>query len=183
MLSYKNNSQTVHTLLSLVLKHELKPVFDIDGVLLDATHRCKFDNGILDLEHYRKYSTPELINKDKNLPLLDLVHKFNQIGVSYDVCTARVMCEPNRQMIASRGINPVNLMCRDGDRDSRRDHVLKRDKLTGIYTDRELKNILLIDDVKGNIRTMAALGCWIAHIDYELVPKDHTLLDIRPLLA
>ena len=47
-------------------------IFDLDGTVIDSSHRALANaDGSINLEHWRENSTPEMIAKDKLLPLAD----------------------------------------------------------------------------------------------------------------
>lgn len=163
----ENNHQSVDALVCMLLKfhsrgHEL--VFDLDGVLFDASHRqaCHPD-GSLNLELYRQNATPENIAKDKSLPLLGAVHRLNSADVPYDVCTARLLCEGTRKLLKDHGINPISLLGRL-DEEPVPDYALKR----GLLKYHHLP--VLVDDNEKNIemvtRDLSGIGIhvpWHAH--------------------
>jgi len=178
-----NTARNASNLLSVILNNELYPVFDLDGVLLDASHRCKFDNdGHLDLQHYRANTTALQVALDKNLPLIQAVRSLNALGESYSVCTARIACLHTRRLLSERQINPSQLMhrgnaeCKDDD--------LKRGLLSGL-TVPENKTPVLIDDSKANCLVAQSLGFEFIHVDFDLTANSVKVdsLDIRPLLA
>tara|TARA_Y100001963_G_scaffold150483_1_gene231652 strand:+ start:120 stop:653 length:534 start_codon:yes stop_codon:yes gene_type:complete len=144
------------------------PVFDLDGVAIDATHRqiCNPD-GSLNLAKYREMSTAEHISKDKELPMLYAMQRFSDLGKPFFVCTARVLCVNTRQWLQLRGVNPTHIFSRDGESDHRRDYLLKQDKLTEAFTRSELKRAYLVDDNEANCKMAAGLGMAALHMPFD----------------
>jgi hypothetical protein len=144
---------------------KIQPIFDLDGVLLDASHRCKFKScGALDLDDYRKNTTAENVSQDRDLPLLAVVHWLNKIGRVYHVATARVPCEHTRNRLKASQITPLILMGRDGDQDRRGDAVLKAEKIVKSFRPFELVDLILIDDLESNCEAARSLGLGSVHV-------------------
>src|SRR5690606_34930757 len=113
--------KAAHLAQALLADSSIIPVFDLDGVLLDASHRIKLHaDGSLDLDHYRANTTASLVAQDKSLPLLAVVHALNQAGRPYYVATARVLCEHTQALLRDRAITPAFAFGRMGDTDRRR---------------------------------------------------------------
>ena len=106
-------------------------IFDFDGVLVDSSHRYKLDakTGRIDLEHWRKNSTPEQIRKDKFLPLV-LHYQALLRNPAYIVAigTARVVCKTTMETIAKIG-KPDILNGRDTPENPRSGALYKMDIL------------------------------------------------------
>ncbi len=148
------------------IKLGLFPVFDLDGVILDASHRIKLFNfndlargacsreqiGQLDLAHYRKNTTRNNVLKDKTLPLYRVLQFCNNNSIKYAVCTARVVDTYNLELFDKLNIKPIHLFDR-GD-DKRSDHLLKVDKLATLNS-RLKSRAILIDDCIANCQEVA----------------------------
>lgn len=153
----------------------LVPVFDLDGVLLDASHRITLKPcGALDLDKYRKDTTAENIQLDRDLPMVDLVHWLNQQKRPYYVATARVACEHTRARLEASYIRPAGIMARLGHDDRRGDAVLKADHFMAGFTDRERERLILLDDLRSNCE--AALGCGM--LAHQIITEYNTPLVI-----
>ena len=46
-------------------------VYDLDGTLIDSTHRYKAENGKIDLPHWREHDTAEFIKNDSLMKLAE----------------------------------------------------------------------------------------------------------------
>jgi hypothetical protein len=143
------------------------PVFDLDGVIIDATHRqlTKAD-GSLDLDHYRENSKPSMIEQDRALPFAITLLKLTEAQIPFYVCTARVICKSSKKWLTKRGIKPSMIMSREGENDFRRDHVLKRDHLTKLFTEKELQRSFLIDDNENNLKMASDLKMAAIHVPF-----------------
>lgn len=144
---------------------QITPIFDLDGVLLDAQHRIKLlPCGALDLEHYRANTTAQQVAQDRDLPLLAVVHWLNIAGRVYHVATARVPCEHTRQRLNDSEISPLILMGRDGHSDRRGDAILKAEKIAANFKPWELPDLVLIDDLESNCIAAQNMGLGSVHV-------------------
>lgn len=159
ILLIKNHVKQANALADALLVSDKTPVFDLDGVLLDASHRIKLHaDGSLDLEHYRSNTTAEQVMRDKDLPLMLAIQKLNVAGKRYHVATARVLCDNTLNLLTSRGILPAIALGREGENDNRRDCELKAQRLASTFTPQQLTNMLLIDDHLPNCQAAIGLG-------------------------
>lgn len=151
----------------------LIPVFDLDGVLLNAEHRITLNgDGSLDLHKYRLDSTIDNIMQDKNLPLMSVVHALNYQKRPYHVATARVLCEGSQQLLKVRGVHPQKVISRNGESDRRKDWDLKVAGIQANFKPEQFKDILLIDDCPSNCDAFInALGAMAINVDYNNTPK------------
>lgn len=167
-MKVKNTLRAARQLAKHFIKEKTIPVFDLDGVLFDASHRqvCNPD-GTLNLAEYRKNSTAKKIALDRNLPLIRAVKMLNEAGVKYHVCTARVACKHTRKLLADREIKPASIMARNGDGDTRRDFELKGSHFLKSFSTRQRKKMVLIDDNAKNCETARACGMQSIHVPFE----------------
>lgn len=165
-----NNGASAMSLFQSIQKNagKIMPVFDLDGVVFDATHRqiCNPD-GSLNLAKYREMSTAEHIAKDALLPLALVPQLLTMNQIPFAVCTARVACEHTRDLMFNNGINPYRIFAREGETDTRRDYQLKRDHLTNAYDSATLSKSFLIDDNKANIEMALDIGMRAIYVPFE----------------
>jgi len=65
-------------------------IFDLDGTLVDSSHRTPIVNGSLDLAGYLARNTPENVLKDKPLPLARFYREcLNNPEIYTVICTVR----------------------------------------------------------------------------------------------
>ena len=166
-MQIRNTKKSAKSLARILIKQKLVPVFDLDGVLIDASHRqnCNPD-GSLNLKAYRKNSTAEKIALDKTLPLIEAINILNAEKIKYHVCTARVACEFTRKLLADNNINPVSIMARNGDNDTRRDYELKSSHLLK-FGFRERRNMVLIDDNQANCKAARDCDLQSVHVPFD----------------
>lgn len=168
MKTLQNTFQNALALAHGFLTSDLVPVFDMDGVFADATHRqiCNPD-GSLNLDKYREMSTAEHIAKDEPLPLITALVALSQARKEFYICTARVACENTRAWLANYGIKPVEIFARDGENDARRDYDLKATKLSAAFTAEERMKMILIDDNVANCEAAKRIGMNAINVPFE----------------
>ena len=97
----KHKTQFVDRLYNLFPKIR---IYDLDGTIIDSSHRAKYENGKLDLDHWRENNTKENIFKDDLLPMYwQLVNDYKN-GDIIILCTARELNQWDWEYIHSMGI-------------------------------------------------------------------------------
>ena len=142
-------------------------IFDIDGVLIDSSHRYRnLPDGRIDLAYWVKNQTPEKIAQDKLLPLV----KFYQACLADDsvytvICTSRVFSDADYKFIAERLGNPDKLFNRPAG-NTRHDAELKKAQLSKFFNLKQFKKLpkIFLDDNKKNLQAVAKLGILTLHI-------------------
>ena len=80
-------------------------IYDLDGTIINSSHRAKYDeNGILDLEHWKRNSTKENIFRDELLPLYWQLRADYENGNIVVICTSRELGKHDLEFIHSMGI-------------------------------------------------------------------------------
>ena len=168
MITIKNTRRAARELARAIIETGAFPQFDLDGVLLNASHRqaCHPD-GSLNLLKYRENSTPENIALDKEMALIETISILNVHRIKYNVITARVACPSTLARLESAGIRPSIVMARNGEQDRRRDYQLKTDHLVSKFSRRERENMLLIDDNLANCQAVIEIGLKAIHVPFE----------------
>lgn len=65
-------------------------IFDLDGTVIDTSHRYRNKpDGTIDLDYWFANSTPEMIARDKLLPLANAWRRYYADNHTIVVCTAR----------------------------------------------------------------------------------------------
>lgn len=169
MLTIKNDRAAAQQLTDAILSdRNIIPVFDLDGVVIDATHRQAIHpDGSLNLEMYRKLSTAENIAKDQAMPLASVPQYLTQAKIPFFVCTARVMCSNSRKWLLKNGIEPTAIFDRQGEEDRRRDFELKRWHLSRSFSSLELSRSFLIDDNLANCNMALSLNMKAIHVPFH----------------
>lgn len=117
-------------------------IFDCDGVLLDSTHRYRtMPCGMrIDLDHWRENSTPEMIAKDKPLPMANWYKQFLADPEHYVIiATARVCQQADHDVIAQKLGKPQYFICRR-EGDSQSGTTLKLKGLRKLLNLRQFRN-------------------------------------------
>ena len=139
-------------------------IYDLDHTVIDSSHRAAtLPDGSINLDHWREHSTPELIARDRLLPLAEHWKTQRARGAEIVVCTARVMGEADYQYLADNGLIWDGMLSRlEGDRSS--DCILKERALrnyaacAGISWKRFCMFSVMLDDNKNVINHLTARG-------------------------
>ena len=141
-------------------------IFDLDGTVIDSSHRKAVKpDGTLDLDHWRENSTPQMIAKDKLLPLAYVMRGIYQSASHRKVivCTARVMGDADYWYLAENDLQCHALISRPpGCRWA--DPILKHLRLRdcaadiGVSWNRFKSNALMFDDAPPVIQYMNEIG-------------------------
>jgi hypothetical protein len=165
MLTIYNTESGAKELCQFISREKVTPIFDIDGVIADASHRISLNpDGSLDLEHYRSNTTAEQVAKDKTLPIYGAVNFCNVSGIGYSIATARVLCKHSFNWLFNKRINPFIAWCRDGESDKRKDYVLKTDHFKADIPEYLRSNYCLIDDNLDNCIAAKEMGLKAVHV-------------------
>ena len=131
-------------------------IFDLDGTVIDSSHRCTLDvNGEFDLKQWIKDSTRENIFNDTLLPLANFMKKVTREGHYVWVCTARYMTKSDYDYLTENGIFPSVILSRSL-KDDRADHILKRRMVKKLISLRPFSNIerIFFDDKIDNLNAL-----------------------------
>ena len=82
-------------------------IFDLDGTVIDSSHRSMFDpiTGKTNLEFWRENSTRAKIMKDSLMPLAKVWHKIiPKAGKRIVICTARVLTHIDYEFLRTKGL-------------------------------------------------------------------------------
>lgn len=92
-------------------------LFDLDGTVIDSSHRvkpCLKEGGDLDLAIYRREAcTHDKIMSDELLPLVDHMRALIQSGESVGICTARSMRKSDYVFLRQHGVKTPFIASRD----------------------------------------------------------------------
>lgn len=168
MITLKNTQANAVNLASTLIVSGKVPVFDMDGVFADASHRqiCNPD-GSLNLDKYREMSTAEHVKKDVALHLIKAIHILQEHEKEFHICTARVMCENTLAWLETNGVKPKSIMARSGENDSRKDYRLKTTNLISRFSLKQRENMVLIDDNLDNCRAMKSIAMQAINVPFD----------------
>lgn len=133
-------------------------IFDLDGTLIDSRHRYKMlENGDIDLASWRENSTPEMIAKDKVMPLAEKMRRFYYSGDQVIICTSRVMSDADFQFLDDNKLFSDAILfrpdgCNDGCADLK--EYMLDEFFEGIGTCMEDETVILYEDHMGVIERL-----------------------------
>jgi hypothetical protein len=135
-------------------------VYDLDGVLVDTSHRYRnTPEGKIDLVYWFKMRTKENISKDKILPMAkQYIDDCLNPEIYTVICTSRMYHENDIEFIVGYLGAPDKLLMRpEGEKG--RDDFLKYNQLRRLFNIHEFQKLprALWEDNKQNIRTLAPL--------------------------
>jgi len=142
-------------------------IYDMDGVLVDTSHRYRnLPNGSIDLDYWLTNNTPEKVAQDTLLPLAkqykaDLLNP----AIYVVICTARAALAHDYDFIRNRLGWPNKIICRPvGNMEP--DAVLKRRGLCRLLNLKQFQNIVRVfwDDNKKNLDAVKDLGLKLVHV-------------------
>lgn len=142
-------------------------VFDLDGVLVDSSHRYRnLPNGAIDLDYWLANRTAENIAKDKLLPFAKKYRRDVAADHIYTViCTARQdMPEDVDYIVSHLGAPDKLIMRRAGDNTP--DGQLKRRELARLFNLRQFSHLprFFWDDNPKNLAACFDLFTRVFHI-------------------
>lgn len=111
-------------------------VYDLDGVLVDTSHRYRTDkNGATDIQYWVENSTAKKMAKDKILPLAkQYIHDCIDPEIYCILCTVRAMHVLDLQYIVGHlGMPDKILMVGESKPPYTKDHILKRRALQRMF--------------------------------------------------
>ena len=146
-------------------KYKKVRIFDLDGCLIDSSHRYQTDytGQRIDLSHWRKHDTPEYIMQDTLLPLVkwlkaDLSNP--EIFVIFATARACVEGDANYQYLYKHGLIPDAFIHRQGQHDTRGGAALKLAGIMPILSRREFSNAT-VHVFEDNISYLTDIVCAI----------------------
>lgn len=93
-------------------------IFDLDGTLIDSSHRASYKNGVLDLQAWRTNNTREQILRDTITPLgqdLTQAIAFNpKLEKQIIILTARDCVPADYELLKSLGLGSIGVLSRHG---------------------------------------------------------------------
>ena len=135
-------------------------IYDLDGTIINSSHRAKYDeNGILDLEHWKRNSTKENIFRDELLPLYWQLRADYENGNIVVICTSRELGKHDLEFIHSMGIYYDYIYSRPKDNPTK-DEILKNAQLSHFCYFKEFRNLLKLfyyDNIE-NLRQIRKMG-------------------------
>jgi hypothetical protein len=105
-------------------------VFDLDGTVIDSSHRALTDEkGGINIENWRTH-TREQILKDKELPLISFMRDcIANPKIRTWICTSRNLSRADRDLLNRLGIGGADLILSRDENDNREDVSYKLAKI------------------------------------------------------
>lgn len=156
-------------------------LFDLDGTLIDSSHRVRYkNNGEFDLDYWIETSKKwEKVKKDKLLPLAELYKEFKKTGFSLICVTARNMQEADFRYLKENELE-FEMILHRGD-SLELDEVLKSQKLKAFFEENDRIPFMAYDDKQENLEVFDKFGFRTFHATYmnkklenekKIKPKD-----------
>ena len=134
-------------------------IYDLDGTIIDSSHRAKYVNGKLDLDHWRENNTKENIFKDDLLPMYWQLVADYKMGHIIILCTARELNKHDWEFIHSMGIYYDYVKSRPIG-ETTADWKLKRKLLNPFFNLKPFKDKskIFYDDNLDNLNAISEMG-------------------------
>ena len=88
-------------------------IFDLDDTTVDSSHRTQLNaDGSINLTHWRKHCTAEMIARDGVLPLADRMIEGIADGLDIVILTSRVMNRVDLAWLQMRGMTAPTILSR-----------------------------------------------------------------------
>lgn len=162
---------------------KLVVAFDLDGTIIDATHRGrKKENGEWDIEYWLEQATYENIMNDRLMPLFEVYREFQKTGHTLICVTARNLRKNDLLYFEKHNITFDKIIHRDGSEEL--DHQLKDSGLQKYFKESGLIPYIAFDDKEDNLKVFDKYGFRTFNANYmnkkleegkfnpDLKPKD-----------
>lgn len=165
-LTLDNNYNDAKLLATTLRSMQWTPVLDLDGVVLDATHRqATHADGTLDLDKYRANSTWANVMADAMMPLALLGVWLTNNSLPFYVCTARPLCKGTQDKLNALGIKPNRIFHRGESQEA--DYILKHRAMSENFSEEQRANMVLIDDNIKNLEAVHNIGMKTVHVPFH----------------
>lgn len=136
---------------------ELVVAFDLDGTIIDATHRGKLlPDGNYDIEYWIENRTLENIRKDKLLPLINVYREFRKTNHTIICVTARQILEEDLIFFKENDIEFDYILHRKDSLEL--DEILKDMSLKEFFEEKGLIPYIAFDDKQENLKVFDKYG-------------------------
>lgn len=131
--------------------------WDLDGTLIDSSHRCSFDSdNKFDLKYWLDHCTSEFISKDKILPLYEVFQEFSKTGFTQICVTARILGEDDYAYFKKHNLKFDMILHRENSQDL--DSILKSKKLKDFFELNNYVPFMAYDDKEDNLKVFDNFG-------------------------
>lgn len=151
--------------LSPAFTKKILVIWDLDGTLIDASHRVRFDEkGNFDLDYWVSHSVPSEIAQDKLLPLSSIFYGFSKTGFTQILLTARIMSDADFAYLRKHNLTFDMILHRETSKDL--DEVLKSKQVQDFLAENDLIPFMAFDDKQENLEVFDKLGFRTIHAGY-----------------
>ena len=107
-------------------------VFDLDGTVLDSSHRALLnEQGGINIEEWRTHTREQILN-DSELPLISYMRDcISNPSVRVWICTSRNLSRADYELLENLGIRGADLILSRDRNDNREDVAYKIAKIRG----------------------------------------------------
>jgi len=133
-------------------------IYDLDGTVIDSSHRRRFNtNGDLRLSYWKSHNTRKDIFGDSLLPLAKHMKK-KMIGNIVLVCTAREISQNDLDFLENNGLRFDHILSRPKGVNTE-DHILKYHQLKKFLVQNPYlpKRKIMYDDSMENLQEISKL--------------------------
>ena len=134
-------------------------IYDLDGTVIDSSHRRKFDTeGNLRLSYWKSHNTRKDVFGDSLLPLAKHMKK-NMIGNIVLICTAREISQNDLDFLENNGLRYDHIISRPKGINTA-DHILKYYQLKKFLKENPYlnqKRKIMYDDCIENLQEISKL--------------------------
>jgi len=155
--------------------------WDLDGTLIDSSHRATFIDGEFCLKSWIKDCTEENIMNDSLLPLYEVYQEYKKTGFTQICVTARAMNKEDFDYLAKHGIEFDLILHRKDSQEL--DEVLKDRKLKEYFSDTGRIPFMAYDDKEENLEIFDQYGFRTFQAKYlnEIMKKDsYSEINFKP---
>ena len=105
-------------------------VFDLDGTVLDSSHRALInEQGGINIENWRTHTREQILG-DVELPLAQFMRDcIADKNIRVWICTSRNLAEPDMELLEKLGIRGADLILSRDKKDNREDVSYKLAKI------------------------------------------------------
>ena len=105
-------------------------VFDLDGTVIDSSHRALInEQGGINIENWRTHTREQILN-DIELPLAQFMRDcIADKNIRVWICTSRNLAEPDMELLEKLGIRGADLILSRDKKDNREDVSYKLAKI------------------------------------------------------
>lgn len=134
-------------------------IYDLDGTIIDSSHRAKHIDGKLDLEHWKANNTKENIFADDLLPLYWQLRQDWLDGHHIVLCTAREIGKYDKEYLQLMNI-PYNTLISRPVGNTLPDSELKKKRLSRFFNLKWTwgREKIFYDDNQKNLADVSLLG-------------------------